>query len=92
MIILESPLVSYVIEDLLGKNLTLTNRTLIWGMVVDGFLNSPIIGNGVRETTSLFYISEQYTKGYMSAHNQILQSLYETGILFLYLLFLFLMN
>lgn len=49
---------------------------------VDGFLNSPIIGNGVRETTSLFYISEQYTKGYMSAHNQILQSLYETGILF----------
>ena len=82
MIILESPLVSYVIEDLLGKNLTLTNRTLIWGMVVDGFLNSPIIGNGVRETTSLFYISEQYTKGYMSAHNQILQSLYETGILF----------
>ena len=44
MIILESPLVSYVIEDLLGKNLTLTNRTLIWGMVVDGFLNSPIIG------------------------------------------------
>ena len=27
MIILESPLVSYVIEDLLGKNLTLTNRT-----------------------------------------------------------------
>lgn len=45
-----------MIEDLLGKNLTLTNRTLIWGMVVDGFLNSPIIGNGVRETTSLFYI------------------------------------
>lgn len=58
------------------------NKNTLKVMVVDGFLNSPIIGNGVRETTSLFYISEQYTKGYMSAHNQILQSLYETGILF----------
>lgn len=60
----------------------MTNRTVIWDIVIGGFLESPIIGNGVRDTMNLFYISEQYTRGYMSAHNQILQTLYESGILF----------
>lgn len=80
--VLGSSLISYIIEDVLGKNITLTNRTVIWDIVIGGFLESPIIGNGVRDTMNLFYISEQYTRGYMSAHNQILQTLYESGILF----------
>lgn len=80
--VLGSSLISYIIEDMLGKNLTLTNRTVIWDIVISGFLESPVIGNGVRSTMNLFYISEQYTRGYMSAHNQILQTLYESGILF----------
>lgn len=80
--VLKTPFIVYIIEDLLGKNLTLTNRTLIWEIVVSRFFNSPIIGYGVQETMNLFYISTQYTKGYLSAHNQILQSLYEGGILY----------
>ena len=81
-VLLNTSLASYVIEGLLGKELTLSYRTIIWDMVIDGFFNSPFIGNGIRDTVNLFYISERYTTGYMSAHNQILQSLYETGILF----------
>lgn len=81
-VLLNTSLASYVIEGLLGKELTLSYRTIIWDMVIDGFFNSPFIGNGIRDTVNLFYISERYTTGYMSAHNQILQSLYECGILF----------
>ena len=75
-------IVSYLVEDVLGKNLTLTNRTVIWEIVISKFFESPILGYGVRETMNLFYISERYTQGYLSAHNQVLQSLYEGGVLF----------
>ena len=85
-IVLESSFISYIVVDLLGKNLTLTNRTIIWDIAIQGFLNSPIIGNGIRETVNLFYIKEAHTQGYLSAHNQILQTLYECGILFFVLL------
>lgn len=79
--ILNMSLFSYIIEDLLGKNITLTNRTIIWSIVISEFFNHPILGHGIADTVNLFYISEQWSKGYFSAHNQVLQSLYEGGIL-----------
>ena len=81
MNVLESPLLSYIIEDVLGKDVTLTNRTIIWSIVLLGFFESPILGHGIADTVNLFYISERWSEGYFSAHNQILQSLYEGGIL-----------
>lgn len=58
-VLLNTSLASYVIEGLLGKELTLSYRTIIWDMVIDGFFNSPFIGNGIRDTVNLFYISER---------------------------------
>ena len=81
MNVLESPLFSYVIEEVLGKDVTLTNRTIIWSIVLLGFFESPIFGHGIVDTVNLFYISERWSEGYFSAHNQILQSLYEGGVL-----------
>lgn len=81
MNILELPAITYIIEDVLGKNVTLTNRTIIWSIVLLGFFESPIFGHGIADTVDLFYISERWSEGYFSAHNQILQSLYEGGIL-----------
>ena len=81
MNVLESPLFSYVIEDVLGKDVTLTNRTIIWSIVLLGFFESPIFGHGIADTVNLFYISGRWSEGYLSAHNQMLQSLYEGGIL-----------
>lgn len=72
--------IQYLIEDVLGKNLTFTSRTNIWEMAVNGFFKNPIWGYGIRESTDLFYFAK--TKQELSAHNQFLQSLYEGGIMF----------
>ena len=73
--LLQSSWVEYIVVELLGKNLTLTNRTSIWATVVSEFFNSPCLGYGVRDTVDLFL----YNDLYFSAHNQYLQSLYESG-------------
>lgn len=78
--LLSNSYVQYLIEDVLGKNLTLTSRTNIWEMAVNGFFKNPIWGYGIRESTDLFYFAK--TKQELSAHNQLLQSLYEGGIMF----------
>lgn len=80
--ILNFSIVKEIIEDVFHKNLTLTNRTIIWSVVITQFFNSPIIGHGVRETFNLFYFNGLHSSGYFSAHNQFLQSLYEGGLLF----------
>ena len=76
--LLESAWVEYIVVELLGKNLTLTNRTNIWATVVSDFFTSPWLGYGVRDTVNLF----EYRGFYFSAHNQFLQSLYESGALY----------
>lgn len=76
VILLQSSWLEYIIVELLGKSLTLTDRTSIWAMVVNDFFNSPWLGYGVRDTVDLFL----YNNLYFSAHNQYLQSLYESGI------------
>lgn len=75
--LLSLPIVQYLIQDLLGKNLTLTNRTVIWIAVIEGIVAHPIFGNGIRESVNLFFF--HHSK--YSAHNQFLQSLYEGGIM-----------
>lgn len=76
--ILEQPVVTYIIEDVLGKDVTLTNRIFAWAEAMYGYLQSPIFGWGVGETGDLFLVGNVY----ISAHNQILQNLYEGGLLF----------
>lgn len=84
--ILNFPLIKYIIEDILGKNVTLTSRTYIWQVASAAFLKKPWLGHGIADTTNIFYIHKEFTSratidAYYSAHNQILQSLYEIGII-----------
>ncbi len=74
------------IVDILGKNTTLTNRTAIWSTAMDAIKKSPIIGYGIRDSGNLFYIYLTFSwrinvEGNYSAHNQILQTWYEGGII-----------
>lgn len=84
--------VKYFIENILGKNVTLTNRTVIWRKVISEILQKPVWGHGIQESSNLFYIhidflSRAAVDGTYSAHNQILQTLYEGGIVTITLVF-----
>lgn len=84
--ILQIPVVKFVIEEVLGKNTTLTSRTYIWEIAIVLFLQKPWLGHGIAESTNVFYVYKEFNNripinGSYSAHNQILQSLYEVGVL-----------
>lgn len=76
--ILQSSVISQIIEDGLHKNTTLSSRTLIWDIVIKAFWASPFWGYGVGETINIFFLNG----GYLSAHNTILQYLFWGGIMF----------
>lgn len=78
-VVLDDENVQYLITQVLGKNLTLTHRTTIWDEVVIELSASPVWGYGIRDTYNLFKVDN-----YMfSAHNQLMQSLYEGGYMIL---------
>lgn len=73
------------IIDVLGRDLSLSYRTYIWDNVVNEISKSPIIGCGVQNTINSFHIYVKFLNAatidrYYSAHNQILQTAYEVGI------------
>lgn len=70
-------IVTYVVERVLGKNMTFTGRFELWKAAIKGFLDSPLIGNGQNNTGTL--IVDGMDMG-ASAHNVILQFIYEHGI------------
>ncbi len=77
---------SYLIENILGKSLTLTHRTDIWDLVIRNLENHYLLGHGLQETGNLFTISGQYKSGQnytltLSSHNFILQTIYTGGLL-----------
>ena len=65
---------SFIIEDVLHKNVSLTGRTQIWDYSYMLIKRSPFIGYGVYD--SLIYLRNQY---YSHAHNGILEILLEGG-------------
>lgn len=80
---------SFFIVDILHKDLTLTNRTILWDVTINKILQSPIIGYGWQyiDIRHLMYNS----KTIITAHNQILEFIYVGGtILFaLYIILIF---
>lgn len=85
-ILLNLPIVKYIIVDVLGKNLTLTNRVYIWEKLLNMLSGHFILGKGVADTVNLFEMNITFTNripfiGTYSAHNQFLQTLYEGGII-----------
>ena len=77
---------SFLIENILGKSLTLTHRTDLWDVAIRSFDNHYLFGHGLQQTGNLFTISGQYESGQnytltQSSHNFILQTIYTGGIL-----------
>lgn len=68
---------SNIIENVLNKSITLTGRTEIWDLSYEYIFNKNIIfGNGYPENGNFVFWRVQLWQ----AHNQILQILYEAGL------------
>ncbi len=63
---------SFIIVDLLKKDLTFTGRTYIWNSVIELIKKKPLLGYG----NNIFV----FNKHILSTHNTILDILYKTGI------------
>ncbi len=66
---------SQMIVDMLGKDLTFTGRVRLWEIALQGFFGAPILGHGIDPE-----VQRAVFLGVSSAHNQILDILYQTGI------------
>lgn len=67
---------TFLIEDILGKDLTLSTRTQIWERALILINDSPLYGYGAIETGSYIVFSSTST---FSAHNTVLQILLQVG-------------
>ena len=66
---------SFIIVNLLGRDLTFTGRVVLWDKAIAGIVKAPILGHGVNPESQ-----RSYFLGVSSAHNQIFDVLYQTGI------------
>lgn len=83
--------INYFITDVLGKDSTLTNRTYLWAAAIAEIAKAPFIGHGMLENRNYFKIDINVNiRGQLSAHNQILQTLYEGGFVGILIIVLFL--
>lgn len=75
----------FLIVEILHKDITFTRRTIIWEKVLEKIKEKPLFGYGMHVDTDYFQITAIYPEGEvlenLSAHNQILHHLYETGII-----------
>lgn len=79
--VLTFPPMRFIIEDVLGKDVTLTHRTKLWDLALQKIAEKPIFGYGVGDTDNVFSIYAWDTWQTWSAHNQYLQTWYTGGTL-----------
>lgn len=76
---------SYLIVNIIGKNLSLSNRTLLWDKATEEISNNFLTGRGYwsPEAKHMLYRSQSI----ISAHNQLLEYMFTGGavLVFLYL-------
>lgn len=68
---------SWLIVDILGKNLTFTGRTLRWDIAIQKIKEHPFWGWGVSSKDVMMSV----LNGFSHCHNHILQILYQSGII-----------
>ncbi len=76
-------LFSFIIVDILHKDLTFTLREQVWDNYKNVIVKSPIIGYGYNAP----HLYEEIQKRYLYAHNHILQEIYNGGIV-VYLIYI----
>ena len=68
----------YIVVDILEKDITFTNRTLMWDQALNVIADSPIIGHGMVDSDWYIKNMESFATG---PHNIILASLIHGGII-----------
>lgn len=68
---------AYIIENVLGKTISLTGRTTLWDLSFLLIAHSPIIGYGLTENKGLLRLHNRY----WYAHNGFLEVMLEVGII-----------
>lgn len=74
------PFFSYLLENVMHKDLSFDNRTTIWAATIASFIKQPLLGYGVTGGGGVL-VEFKYRVATLSAHNQILNILYEGGVL-----------
>lgn len=79
-----NPIFRYIIENILGRSMTFTGRTLIWKSVFEKLANCNIIygyGNPLAIGQDGWAIAWWDSTRYVTAHNQFLQTLTTAGVI-----------
>lgn len=76
--IADSPLIQYIVTNILGKSLTLTTRTHIWDSLIPEIQKKLITGYGLIEASA--YVKITGNPYATSAHNMLLQIMMTGGI------------
>lgn len=80
----------FLIEDILGRSMTLTHRTEIWAMAPELIGQSPIIGHGTFLAPEVTYLLRGDSSYGLSLHDTYLSVLYCGGIV-LFVVFCFIL-
>lgn len=78
-------LMSFLIVNILGKNLGLSGRVELWESATKTWLEYPILGHGIQNSELLVFFT--IMKDYRHAHNEYLQLLINGGLIFFVLFF-----
>lgn len=82
--VISIPFIANFIQNVLKKDITFSNRTVIWSKALLNFVSSPFWGMGRQEGKSVmtFYAINQWdVDTSYSAHNVLIQTLVESGII-----------
>lgn len=78
------PVVANLLQRFFGKDASFSNRTMIWLSAFNNFKESPLLGIGRRSGKAVMTfkaVNEYDTDASYSAHNALLQTIVESGIL-----------
>lgn len=83
---------SYIINNILGNDNTFAGRTYIWEVVISNIRQRPLLGSGIQTSLSSFLVYGVNSWDEHMSHNQILQILYEGGVISLAILLSFIIK
>ena len=78
---IDNNIITWFVEDVLEKDLTFTDRVRVWSESIDLFLESKLLGHGIKPME--WY---SYHLGVLTPHNMILSTLIKGGIVLLFIL------
>lgn len=85
VVIQRSDFLEPIVEGILGKDMTFTNRLVIWENAISAFINNPIIGHGIMNNTDASEILGRFPryiwKGATHCHDEILQIMFCGGVI-----------